>query len=467
MAPAPNAAAGSRKPGRSVRLAALLALALAAGTAAAAPAAAAPPPGTPVPDRIASTGNTFFDTVTHLEFLPRGANYVRLAGPAGAPWHSTFEPGLYDSAGAGRMLNFLKTASGYNTVRVFVDSGGTGLGHGIGANPVGPGGLRAAYLDGLADFVSQAAANGIYVMLSADSVPFNRYYDDWVAKVPGAPFPDATDFNSYYLDPGWILAKQAYLQNLTTLLESRLGAYRTAILAYETDNEVFFHTDELPFSQGAGRYTLHATGDTYDMGTPAGRQNLLQDGLAKYANAAVQAVHAADAQALVTVGLGTNFAVGKAGQTGLPVRCDAGPSCPTVPLYKYWYPGDPVTVAAKSAIDFVDMHVYPQGGGYSIAADLASSGVPNLSKPFMLGELGADKTVYPDIRVAAVDMRTKQVQSCAVGRGAKGWLFFTYDSDIVVPNLGNQGRYYSLLDPDGSGIINGALAPVRNPSPCG
>src|SRR5262245_19741535 len=92
----------------------VLAIGLGVVAPAQAPAQAAVPPGTPVLARIKSNGATFFDTATRLEFLPRGANYIRLAGPPGGEWHATFEPGMYDRSGANAMLHFLKVNSGYN-----------------------------------------------------------------------------------------------------------------------------------------------------------------------------------------------------------------------------------------------------------------------------------------------------------------------------------------------------------------
>jgi hypothetical protein len=106
----------------------------------------------------------------------------------------------------------------------------------------------------------------------------------------------------------------------------------------------------------------------------------------------------------------------------------------------------------------------PDDPGYSLPADLASVEVSAFTKPYVVGEFGAIKAKYADITRAAYDMRDKQVQSCSVGQGAKGWLFRTYDSDLVDPELANQGQFYSLAD--GRGAVNGQLAPVVRPDPC-
>ncbi|HEU5121325.1 MAG TPA: hypothetical protein VFT59_00625, partial [Candidatus Saccharimonadales bacterium] len=68
-----------------------------------------------------STG--FYNTMKRTLFIPRGTNFVRLAtSPTGVVYHSTFEPGQYNSAAIQAVLNGMKN-SGYNTVRVFIDPG--------------------------------------------------------------------------------------------------------------------------------------------------------------------------------------------------------------------------------------------------------------------------------------------------------------------------------------------------------
>src|SRR5262245_13779192 len=91
---------------------------------------------TPVGQRLGYLRLSGSDT----RFVPRGANYVRLAefdldGQL-VSFHSTFEPGSYDAASADGVLAALRH-DGYNTVRVFIDPGSipaaaAGHPHGLG-----------------------------------------------------------------------------------------------------------------------------------------------------------------------------------------------------------------------------------------------------------------------------------------------------------------------------------------------
>jgi hypothetical protein len=196
-----------------------------------------------------------------------------------------------------------------------------------------------------------------------------------------------------------------------------------------------------------------------------GRQDAADDSLAYYARTVAGTLvgtRGIDPDGMVTMGFGTNYALKKPPFNGFRVYCP--PACDG--RIDYRYPGRPAKV--QSALSFIDLHVYPEGP-YSIGDDLRSSEVHWLTKPYLLGELGAKKVVYANnIRVAAVDMKNKQVNSCSIGNyhglGAKGWLFWTYDSDIVVPDLEDQGLFYALASEGGA--INGLLAPSRRPNPC-
>ncbi|EWM16285.1 hypothetical protein [Kutzneria sp. 744] len=408
------------------------------------------------PSRIRSDGTRLYDTTTNATFTPRGANYIRLADDGHGVFHSTFEPGRYSPTDAQRMLNQL-SHDGYNTVRVFVDAGTWNFDHGLDTDPSPDAPwLNKAYVDNLAAFIDAAAADHVYVLPTFEYAPMNRHYADIAG---GTRNPNVGGTNSWYLDRGMIAAKKAYLTNIAAALEDELGVNRTDILSYEIDNEVFWQTDQAPFATMSGT-VVGVDGITYDMSAPADRQQAADASLVWYVNQAVQGVHAADPDALVSIGMFTNNAVGRTGFDGLM----ADPN--TRPLS----PGNPVAIAHWSAIDFIDMHTYPWGAGYTPAGDLASSdlgrpGVEPMAKPYLVGELGARKDVYGnDITSAALDLRDRQIQTCHIDRGAQGWLLWTYDTDQVNPDLAGQGDYYSLTD--SGGAINGQLAPIVRPDPC-
>jgi hypothetical protein len=423
----------------------------------------------PLP-RVSSDGFTF--SAGGQPFVPRGLNYIRLAQAAGEaePHHSTFEPGSYSAPEADHMLKFMHD-HGYNVVRVFIDPGGDQWVHGIGHNP-GEGGLSAAYLSNVEWFIRAAKARGIYVMPVFESFPHNAFYlNTYVNNHGPHPNPQVDDLNLLYMDYGHVLAKQAYLWYFVNAMRGRLTpADLTTIFAYELDNEVFWHTNHAPFNalnvtfvgpDGVSRYNM---ADFDDVGQ--GRQDAADESLAFYAHTVAGTLvgpRGIDPDGMVTMGFGTNNALGKPPFNGFRTFCP--PDCKAIPNY-YRYPGRPAKV--QSALSFIDMHVYPLGGAYSIGDDLRSSEVHWFTRPYLLGELGATKAIYANnIRVAAADMRNKQVNSCSVGNhyglGAMGWLFWTYDSDLRVPDLG-QAPFYSLASEGGA--INALLAPSQRSNPC-
>jgi hypothetical protein len=232
------------------------------------------------------------------------------------------------------------------------------------------------------------------------------------------------------------------------------------VLAYSLENEAFWDTAQKPFNLTSGTVT-GPDGLVYDLADAGQRQQAADAAMVVYANQATEAVRAVSPEALVTIGFFTNYAVHKPGFGGFPVHC--GTSCD--PAVDYRYPGRPASVSRWSGVDFIDLHAYPQGGSYTLAGDLATSEVDWIGKPYVLGEFGAVKSVYGnDVVAAAYGMRDTQVASCSVGSGAKGWLFWTYDTDLVDPDLASQGLFYSLAD--NGGAINGQLAPVVRPNPC-
>jgi hypothetical protein len=447
------------------RLAAAVAVALAASLAIAVMPAKRAEAAAPLP-RVSSDGFTF--RAGGQPFVPRGLNYVRLAqtGPEG-PFHSVFEPGRYSPTDADHMLQFMQM-HGYNVVRVFIDAGGDQYLHGIGRNP-GEGGLNQDYLGNVEWFIRAAINRGIYVMPVFDSFPHNAFYRNTYVNIGGRPTnPQVDDLNLLYMDYGHVLAKQAYLWYFVNAMRGRLTpAYLSAIFAYELDNEVFWYANHKPFNTPNVMLDALDGGPPYNMADFAdvgrGRQDAADDSLAYYARTVAGSLvgpNGIDPDGMVTMGFGTNQYLGRVGFVGLPGHC-SGTGCKDGVDYRY--PGRPAKV--QNYLSFIDMHTYPQGGTYTIRGDLESSEVQWFARPYLLGELGATKAVYGNnVRIAAVDMKNKQVNSCSVDGGAKGWLFWTYDSDIIVPNLASQGLFYSLASEGGA--INALLAPSQRPNPC-
>src|SRR5206468_4242259 len=118
----------------------------------------------------------FYDTSSGNTFVPRGNNYIQLHDQQTIEQnvtvlsHSTFNIGLYDAAKAEASLARMQ-ADGYNLVRVWVN----GCCVGTVADPAG--GLSAAYLANVIDFMTRAKAHGVFVMFTIDDPPKTPEYE--------------------------------------------------------------------------------------------------------------------------------------------------------------------------------------------------------------------------------------------------------------------------------------------------
>jgi hypothetical protein len=418
---------------------------------------AAAPQAAGLLDKILARPSGLYDSVTGAAFTPRGTDFVRLTkAPDGSVYHSTFEPGQYTSANAQAVLNNMKTSSGYNAVRVFIDPGEfTTPSHGISTSVSSTTPIKAAYIANVADFIRRAAADGIYTIPVLSDIPANTYY----YKTAGSPAGNIKGNNVLYLDPRYVAAKEEYLRQFVSALAGLLGsqAADSDVLAYESDNEVYFDASQPPFSTMSGTLTS-LDGVTYNMSQPAQRQQAADANLVAYSRDMKNALVQADPGALLMMGFFTNKAVGKPGFNGFTTYCST--NCK--PGTDYRVPGRAASVSIYGTVDILDIHVYPTSSSYSLTTDLNSIEYSLFKKPYIIGEFGAIKSVYGNnITTAAYAMKNLQIASC--GLHAKGWLFWTWDTDTMT-SLATQNLFYSLAD--SRGAINGQLAPVARPNPC-
>jgi len=427
-----------------------------------APAPPAPAPGpAPAqgPNRILADGNRLYDSVTGATFQPRGANYVRLRTAAdGTTYHATFEPGFYDRERARLALDGMR-AAGYNTVRVFIDPGGTnaaaahGIGRGMGTSEL----VHGPYMDNVADFAVMAADRGIYLLPSLDQFPQNDLYWGIVARTNGSEgTPNMAGRNLSYLDKGRVAAKAEYLTQFAAALLARIGRHRASeLLAYQPDNELFFEANQAPYDKLSGT-VKPLNGLTYDMSVPAQRQQSADASLVEYSHRIRRGLEAGDPDGLMTIGFFTNRAVGKSGFDGFATFCST--SCD--PNVDYRVPGRAASLSIFGAVDFLDIHTYPNASPWNAASDLGTIERNLFKRPYVIGEIGALKTVYGgDIVRAAYGMRDAQIATC--GLGAQGWLFWTWDTHEA---LASQPLFFHL--DESNGAINGQLAPIVRPDPC-
>ncbi len=374
----------------------------------------------------------FFDRTTGDVFTPRGNNYIRLANLIafdGGPYyyHSTFDVGHYDAERAETALGSM-AGYGYNAVRVWLNGCCTTS---IGA---AAGGLSAAYVANLADFLERARRYGIYVILTTDWVPSLGGYTDHYAGCSQFAY-----YNLVNLCAGGVAANVAFFHDVAQALVDQ-GAPLDAILAYELRNEYYYDSDQQPLSWSAGEVTT-ANGRTYEMGSPASRQQMMDDGLVYFTDQVRAAILAVDPTALVTVGFFWP-------QTPNPSRLGD-------PRWIEVYPA-----MAGSTADFVDIHGYAIPGEITVSQLIENYKLAGhqQEKPVMMGEFGAFKFSYPSITDAAAVLRDWMVQTCA--SQVKGWLLWTWDTEEPeqVPPL------WTAMSGDGS--INRSLAPAFRRDPC-
>jgi preprotein translocase subunit Sec61beta len=384
--------------------------------------------------RPTATIAEFFDRTTGNAFVPRGNNYIRLAAqtfPGGnlQVYHSTFNVGLYDSAGVETAMNKMQT-SGYNIVRVFLN--GCCQDNTIG-NPAG--GLSSAYLANLVDFLQRAKKHGIRVIVEADWVPsFGGYTDNY------AGCTQFSNFNTLNLCAGGVKAVTTFFHDIVQGLINA-SAPLDAIFAYELRNEYFYDSDSPPLTSTTGMVTT-ADGQTYDMSSATSRQQMMDNGLIYFTDQVRAGIVALDPTALVEVG----FFVP---QGPVPTRF-GDPRVITV------YPA-----MANSTADFVSVHPYPFIGGLTFAQYAQNFGFVGYQqqKPVVLEEFGILESNYPVESTAASVAQDWQVQSCAYG--IKGWAFWTWDTS----NAEQVDGPFWPADL-GASLISNALSPAVRPDPC-
>ncbi|HUL52105.1 MAG TPA: hypothetical protein VLT83_01725 [Opitutaceae bacterium] len=375
-------------------------------------------------------------------FIPRGSSYVRLNWSEGGH-HSTFQPGLYSSSTVETALSTMEHF-GYNIVRVFIDHGENSRSTGINGAWATPG-LDPAYMTNVSDFLLRATQHHIYVLFALEYLPFNQHY----TALMSPSNPGMSGSNTFWLDGPAMQAKKAFVTDLVDGFAIRLGAgLLSTVFAYELESEMFYEGNRLPFSSVTGSVTT-ADGATYSLADPAEREAAADNNMVFYANLLTDAIKARDPGAMTTLGAFTYHAVGKPGPAGLPVPGAAEDQRFAIRISM---------LPAKSRLDFIDLHTYPLGPGYTLADDLASSEWSALppSCPVLMGEFGAFNMFYPDVNVAAALMRDHQIE--AWNRGFAGFLFWTYDTDDQP-----WPRLWTLMDANGA--INQVLAPLYRPDP--
>ncbi len=175
--------------------------------------------------RQVSGGGTFYDAKTGKPFIPRGADYIRVAQNA---LHSTFVN--YNGAEATRAMVAMHK-DGYNVVRVYLPFYAIASATSQTLNPV--------VIAHVADFLRRANAAQIKVLLTSDGLPSSP------AWTP-APLAQSVDPNSNVFNPSELALAKVQVKDLFTGLAAD-KAPLNALFGYELQNEQDFAYSLMPF----------------------------------------------------------------------------------------------------------------------------------------------------------------------------------------------------------------------------
>lgn len=363
----------------------------------------------------------FYDKQTGQSFVVRGANYVFV--PAGGS-NLLLRVGNYDPQRTRQ--DFANLASlGYNTVRVFLDHCNSGPGC-IGAEDNV--GLNPEYLDNIADMMQAGREAGIFILFTSNDLPDQGGYSDEANSGANSQF--AGYRNSYYLRPQAISATRRYWSDLLTGLVER-GAAFDAVLGWELLNEQWMFRDQPPLSLTSG--LVETTTGTYDMGDPQQKMQMVSDGLIYYIAQMKEEILLHDPTALVTMGFFVPELV--------------APN---------WYV-ETASLLQSSDLDFFDFHAYP--GPLSLQAHAEAFGMLGYdNKPIIMGEYGAFRNRYDNLKSAARAITNWIAESCELG--FDGWLYWAY-----YPAPASAGdQTWGLVDEDN--FLLNLMAPNNQPDPC-
>jgi len=364
----------------------------------------------PLP-RITVRGSAFVEKETGRAFHVRGFNYERYKPPP-LGYLGTFSPKRYCPNSAEMMLADL-AEHGFTVVRVFVDPG---VRHGEGlVESTESEGLSPAYVANFCDFLSRARRRGIYVLVTLDGLPeCRRYYE-----VKGEAPRDISGVNRIFLHRGHIDAYALHVADFAGAIRAHDPELLSTVLAFQLWNEAYYRATA-PFSITSGTVTP-ANGRTYDLSSREDLQRMADDHAVLWADACVDAVRKVDPDAMVTVGVFTFGAVGRAGPGQVRPSDAKDKRIPLRPL-----------ALARSKLSFLDIHFYPFSPSTldrdlrNIEFDELKAACAKRDIPLVMGEFGAFKSAFATIPEAA-DGMVRHLRR-VMGLGFSGYIYWTYDS---------------------------------------
>jgi autotransporter-associated beta strand protein len=351
------------------------------------------------------------DAETGERFFPVGFNYA----PLDAGGHAVFNPESYDGAVVEADLQRIADY-GFTVVRVFINAANDHP-SGVGYNTTAAEPLNPDYLDNVADFLQRAASVGLLIQPSMTHFPRNDKYNAIInsysepAQVGG--------MNVHYLHPGFIAAKEAYLEDFWTAIRDRFPDVQAALFNVDLGNELNFHVDE-PFTLESGTFEA-ANGQSYDLA--ADRIALADDMAVYWLNRMAASVRSVLPTTLINANVFTYHAVKRSGPGDFAV---------TGVAWKDRFPFRPLAMA-QSEVDLIDIHLYGNGMEHTTAdltsiewADTYAVGVAN-NKAFLVGEFGAMHANFPADQPEAARQFILAMADRILDEGFTGWMLWSYN----------------------------------------
>ena len=396
-------------------------------------------------------------------FSPRGLNFVRLlphttAAGTSVNYNAIFDPGSYNSADVTGELHYI-ASSGYNVVRANISSLFANGGYGLSMPGIDP-----TYLANLRNFLELADADGLQVILTADALPTN--YDVYLRQPTGTETAKIAGPNVPVLDPAFAIGMARYWSDILGALAQTSATALHAVMAVEVLNEAYVSSNCAPFTAnrcvtlngvlspapGSPIETIEVDGTVYDLGVDGDRQNLVDAATFNLIGTVRAAVRAVDSSILVSMGAFTIWEGDRPGASFDGVHGETA-------SIKERYPVRPFMIGRYSEADFVDLHVYPSPGAWSLTNELAADEIgPTtiLAKPLLMGEYGVARPTFPTLASAISVLSTFPTEACAFG--FSGWLLWMWDATLPTENAWTAKA--------GGGAVNGVVSPNARPVIC-
>ena len=337
----------------------------------------------------------FYRTDTGERFVPRGVNYVDFVRDENGRYRdAVFATATFDADRVRAAFHTL-AGHGYNTVRIFFDTCG------VGRSCIGvPGGagLQSEYLDNMVQVMHIAADEGIYLMLTANSIPDDGGYWEYFDRLFGGNHPGFTRReNADWLHAAGVETKARFWDDLLRGLAQRDAPFET-VLGWQLTNEQWLFREHPPMSLDSG-VAETANGRTYDLSKQKQKRTMVADGLVYFIDRLREVIAAYDPEGLVTMGWFAPY------------------------FGSDWYV-DTKPILKRANLDFFDFHAYGDTG-LSPREQARSFGMMGYrQKPIVMGEFGVGKAVVPTGAAAAAVNQQWIANSCKVG--FDGWLNWGY-----------------------------------------